>query len=101
MSNKRLLCCILQITNINLDASRIANPSMEEVNSLDDRLDEPELIFKAAVDHLQTRVPMGEVSIELELWELPNELDGSPHILEDRRPVGFNVQRDRMPDRSA
>ncbi len=80
-------------TDRHLHAPGIADPAVEEADAFEHRLEKRELVFEAAVDHFLAGVPVGEIAVEAQIGKLPNELDGAPHVLEEGRAMGFDVQR--------
>src|SRR5260370_4068830 len=93
VTNKWEIAGVVNVANIDLHAARVSNPSMQEVHVINHRLNKCSLFLEVPIDHLAARIPMREIPVELEVWICARELDGAPHVLEDRRAMGLNVHR--------
>ena len=84
---------VAAVVNLYLDATRIPNPTVQEADSLQDRANELQFIFKATINQFAAGVPMGKVSIETQLRKAVDQLYRTPQVLENCRAVRFWIQR--------
>jgi len=59
----------ISIADIHLNAAGISDAGVNEAHPLDHRVDEFNFLFNSSIDHLQARIPMGEIAINFELRE--------------------------------
>ena len=59
----------ISIAYIDLNAPRISDAGMNEAHPIDYRADEFYLLLKSSIDHLQARIPVGEIAIDFQLGE--------------------------------
>src|SRR5690349_16239886 len=84
------------VANVNLDATRIANPAMNEPDALEDRRHELPFEFDITVSQLLAGVVVREVAVEAHFGELVGDANGPPDVLGDRCPMGLDVNWDRV-----
>lgn len=62
---------------------------MQETDPVKDRLKDIEFGLEITLGHLLPSIGMAEIAIKPDIRYSAGQLHGAPHVLSDRRPVGF------------